>query len=206
VKISVVDVRVVAIASGNEGNTTRSCYPSDGVDDALIFWQMVILYLKEVSITEDVGVLIYYTILRLRCTVHYRLRQLTTQASAQADQAIVVLREQLLVDAWLEVEALGVSERRQLDEVVPADLILCEKNQMVVLALAVERTSFFVCPMPRRDVDFATKYGLHTVLVACALELERATQRSVIRQRYGVLAIRSSDLRDLIFSREAVKD
>ena len=45
---------------------------------------------------------------------------LALQAAAQADEALRVLREQLLVDARLVVEALRVAGRHELDQVVVA--------------------------------------------------------------------------------------
>ena len=47
-------------------------------------------------------------------------RDLALEAAAEADQALRVLRQQLLVDARLVVEPLGVARRHELDEVVVA--------------------------------------------------------------------------------------
>ena len=62
-----------------------------------------------------------------------RLRDLALQATAEADEALGVLGQQLLVDAGLAVETLGVARRDQLDQVVPALARLGQQDQVVVV-------------------------------------------------------------------------
>ncbi len=81
-------------------------------------------------------------------------RDLALQAAAQADQPLRVLREQLLVDARLVVEALGVAGRDELDQVVVALVGLGEQDQ-VVRRLA--RRAALRPPIARRDVDLAAE-------------------------------------------------
>ena len=56
-------------------------------------------------------------------------------AGAAADEPFVVLFQQGVVDSRLVVEAFDVPERHQLHEVVIADIVLCQEDEMVVFTV-----------------------------------------------------------------------
>ena len=58
-------------------------------------------------------------------------RDLAFEAAAQPDQAFGMLGQQLLVDARLVIEALGIARRDELDQVLEAFLVLGEQHEMV---------------------------------------------------------------------------
>ena len=68
-----------------------------------------------------------------------------------------MLRQQLLVDARLAVEPLGVAGRDQLDQVVPALARLGQQHQVVVVL--ADRPAAIV-PAARRDVHLAAENRL----------------------------------------------
>ena len=68
-----------------------------------------------------------------------RLRDLAAQAGRQADQPLGVLAQERLVDARVVVEALEVPHRVQVREVLPADLVLREQDEVVVAAVRCGR-------------------------------------------------------------------
>jgi hypothetical protein len=59
-----------------------------------------------------------------------RLRDLAAEARRQPDQALAVVAQDLLVDPRVVVEALEVALRVQEREVLVADLVLREQDQV----------------------------------------------------------------------------
>ena len=105
---------------------------------------------------------------------------LAFQAAAQADQALRVLREQLLVDARLVVEAFGVAGRDELDQVVVALERLGEQHQ-VVLRLA--RVPALREPAARRDVDLAAEDRLQPARPRVVVKDHRREHVAVLGHR-----------------------
>ena len=64
-------------------------------------------------------------------------RDFPLQAAAEADQSVRVLREQVLVDARLVVEALGVAGRHELDEVVIPSLVSASRTRWFAVSPGV---------------------------------------------------------------------
>ena len=103
------------------------------------------------------------------------------EAAAQADQPLRVLREQLLVDARLVVEALGVARRHQLDQVVIALVGLGEEHE-VVRRLA--RRAALGAPIARRDVDLAAEDRVDPALARLVVEDDRREHVAVLGDRH----------------------
>ena len=61
------------------------------------------------------------------------------------DQPLGVLREKVLVDARLVVEAVEVAGRDQVDEVAVAFLVFAEQHQVVVAVRCRERVLWPCC-------------------------------------------------------------
>ena len=131
------------------------------VDDALLVDALVLHLEEEISGAEDVA------IGRGRGDGLLRLfgsdlgRDLALQAAAEADQAFRMLCQQLLVDARLVVEALGVTRRDELDEVLEALLVLGEQHE-VVRGLAGRAA--LVAAIARCDVDLAAENRIDAAL------------------------------------------
>ncbi len=86
------------------------------------------------------------------------LRDLAGEAPGEADQALGVGGQHLLVDARPMVEALGVADRDQLHEIVVAALVRGQQGHVVVRLF--DPRSRLVVAAPRRDVDLAAQDGL----------------------------------------------
>ena len=87
---------------------------------------------EEVVATEDVLQACGLLERTLLVAVQQRLQHVTAEATARRDQAIGVLLEQLPVHAGLVVIALHERERRELDEVLVALVVLCQQDEVVV--------------------------------------------------------------------------
>ena len=109
--------------------------------------------------------------------VRQSLSHLSLQAAAQADDPLRVLREQILVDARLVVEALGVAGRYQLDQVVVALVGLRQQHQVVG---RLARTSALRVAAARRHVDLAPQNRLQAVLHGVVVEDDRRKQVAVL--------------------------
>src|SRR6185436_7057886 len=97
-------------------------------------------------------------------------RDLALEAAAETDQPFRVLREQLLVDARLVVEALGVARRDQLDEVVIALIGLGQQHQVV---RGLPGRAALRPPIARRDVDLAAEDRVDPALARLVVEDHR---------------------------------
>ena len=63
-------------------------------------------------------------------------RHLAGETTGERDQAVLVRGEQLLVDARFVIHALEMGGGDQLDEVLVADLILREQDEVMILVAA----------------------------------------------------------------------
>ena len=149
------------------------------VDDLLLLDALVLHLEEEVARAEDVAQAGGRLERRLRLLDLQRARHFAFQAAAQADQALRVLREQLLVDARPVVEAFGVAGRRQLDQVLPPLVRLGEQHQVIRLRLAARscRTAAL------RDVDLAAEDRLEAAIPRMVVEHHRREHVPVLGDR-----------------------
>ena len=150
------------------------------VDDLLLVDALVLHLEEEVVRAEDVAI-------RGRRVERLPLllgadagRDLTLEAAAQPDQALRVLRQQLLVDARLVVEALGVARRHQLDQVVVALVGLGQQHQVVG---GLARRAALRPPVPGRDVDLAAEDRIDPALARLVVEHDRREHVAVLGDR-----------------------
>ena len=98
-------------------------------------------------------------------------------ASREHDQAAVVLREQVHVDARLVVIALEKALRDQRREVLIPFIVGCQQRDVRLVAHgAIEAAA-------RRDIRLATDDRLESVLACAVVKFDRAEHHAVIGQR-----------------------
>jgi hypothetical protein len=102
-------------------------------------------------------------------------RHLAGQASRERDQALVILAEQLAVDARLVIEAFEVGERRELHQVAIALIARGQEHQVVRLLLAAA-----IVAAAARDVRLHPQDGVHAFLLAGFVELDGAEEAAVV--------------------------
>ena len=103
------------------------------------------------------------------------------QAPGQAQQALGVLGQQLLVHPGAVIEALEVGLGDELEEVAVAGLVLGEQGQVVVLLLRLARCA--VEPRSGGDVGLHADDRLDPDGPGRLVELERAEHRAVVGHR-----------------------
>ncbi len=83
---------------------------------------------------------------------HDALRNLAPQTRRTANDPLMILRQQLLVDPRVIIEPLGPSIRHEFNEIVIPRQILGQQNQVMPPAVLLVR---LVEPAPRRHIDLA---------------------------------------------------
>ena len=105
-------------------------------------------------------------------------------AAAQADQALVVGGEEVLVDAGAKVKSFQEGGRGQLDKILKAGAILGQKREMITGFLCAGR--FFLKARGWGDVCLQAKDGIDGEFLGLLVEFHRAVQVSVIGQGQGI--------------------
>ena len=105
------------------------------------------------------------------------------EAGAQGDQPVVVARQRLVVDAGLVVEALGVPQGAEGDEVLVAGEVAGKEHQ--VMAPGALLRPGLVQAGPRRLVDLGPDDGRDALLAALLVEGKGAEHVAVIGQGEG---------------------
>ena len=140
--------------------------------------QAVVLHLEEKIIApEDLEVFAHERIGMLHIVLQDGARYLAGNAGRQADDALVILAQEILVDARLVVHALDVGQRDELDEIAVARLVLREQDQ-VVIAHTIDLAVFLA--RARGHVDLAADDGLHALLLGFLVEIDDAVHGAVI--------------------------
>ena len=115
------------------------------------------------------------------------LRDLAGHAGARDDQPLVVLGQELAVHARLAVEALGVGEGGELDEVLVAREVAGEEDEVEVVLLARRSPGCGARRSPGATYASMPMIGLRPRLLRLLLELPRRVQVAVIGDREGRL-------------------
>ena len=177
VRVGVGGVEVVNVTRRDERQAALGGEPGQRVEHRLLDLEPGVLEL-------DVGVVAAEDLLEpveLHLGVAHprlrdRLRDPPRQAAGERDQARRILREELPVDARPVVVALEVAERAELDQVGVAGRRLGQQRQ-------VRRALRLHVPVVG-DVHLAADDRLHALLVGGLVEVDRAGQRAVIRERH----------------------
>src|SRR5262249_44697785 len=125
--------------------------------------QVVILDLEVEAVAEDAEVLGRDLAAALVVAGLEGPVDLAREAAARADQAAVQLREELLVDPRLEVEALAVRERHELAEVAVPREVHREQDHVEVAArlVVVALGDLLLLAGARREIHLAADDRLH---------------------------------------------
>ena len=143
----------------------------------------VLLQLDPVAPAEEVAVPAEGLARGVVAPLLQRRQHLARGAGGEREQALVVLGQQLAVDARLVVEAFEVGRRRQPQQVAPARLVLGEQRQVVGGALL----RVAVVAAAGRDVRLEADDGVDALRARLLVELERAVERPVVGDGEGVL-------------------
>ena len=173
-----------------------------GVGLALLRQAVVLDLEEEVLAAEDLEVFAHERVGALHIVLQDGARNLAGDAGREADDALVVLAQEVLVDARLVVHALDVGQRDELDEVAVARLVLREQDQVVVadaidLAVLLARAGGYV--------DLAADDGLHALLLRLFVEVDDAVHGAVVGDGDAVHAERFRRLDEFLDAARTVE-
>ena len=174
VRARVALVQVVAVVGGDDADAGLLGHLQQVPVDGLLLLQPVGLHLQEeILLPEDVRELQRRVLGRLGAAAHDGLRHLAAEAGRKTDQPLGVLAQERLVDARVVIEALQVPHRVEVREVLPADLVLGQQDEVVRAPLGLVEAI-------GRDVGLAAEDRLHPVGLGLLIEIERAEQVAVV--------------------------
>ncbi len=134
VGIGVALVDVVDVVGADQGDAGLIAELLQERVGPLLFRKAVVLDLQVVApIVEEGGEPQCPPLCLLVLTVEEVLEDLAAQAGGEADEALVVRLEQGIVDAGLEVEAIGVGEAVELHQVVVTGLVHRQEDEVVLV-------------------------------------------------------------------------
>ena len=159
----VVLAQVVAVVGGHQGQARLLGQLHEPVVDDLLLFEAVGLQLQVEAVREDVHVLPGHHERLVEGAVAQGVGHLALQAGREADDPLAVGAQELLVHARLVVEPVQEPGGHDLDQVVVADEVLGQQDQMEAL---------LVLPVGHvvGDVDFAADDGLDAVLLGFEVE------------------------------------
>ena len=111
------------------------------------------------------------------------LGDVSRKAGGQADKALAVFRQQIVVDAGLVVEAVDEGLGREAHEVLVADLVLGEEDQVPVIPAQL---SVLDKAVPGH-IGLHAQDGFDPLLLALPVEVDDAVHDPVIRDGHGGL-------------------
>ena len=137
------------------------------------------LYFEVVAVLEHVRVPLGHELGLIEAIGQQVRGHLSGHAGAGNDDARVVFREQLAVDARFTIEALGVGERGELDQIaIPLD-VTREEYEVVVVTFAGGRAGATL-PVTGGDVGLHPDDRLDASFVGLLLKLPCRVQIAVV--------------------------
>ena len=182
VRLRILLDRVVEVVRRDERDAERPGERDLLGQDAALVGDAVVLQLHEEAVrAEDVAVLTGRLLGTPVLAGEQHRRQLARQAARQADDALRVLGEQILVHPRPVVEPLQVGRGHQLQQVPVPRLVLGEEREVVVLLLVLAGVPLE--PRARRHVGFDPDDRLDPGGATALEEPERPEHRPVIGHR-----------------------
>ena len=151
----------------------------------LLVYSVILQLYKEVVSAEQVAVIPRFVLRLFIISGGEQARDLSRQAGGKADQALVMLFKQLVVDPRLGVKALGKAAGDELDKVLIAREVFAEQNHMVVFVVA----RGFVKARLGRDVDLAADDWLYSLFFAGAVKVDHAEHYAVVGDSERIKAL-----------------
>ncbi|CAB4835646.1 unannotated protein [freshwater metagenome] len=212
----VVTMHVMAVVGGEQRRFDAAREVEQHGIGAVLFGDALVLDLdEEVVATKDVLEPGCLGDRSFHVAPHERLKHVSAEAPCGGDEPLAVVGQRLPVDAGLVVVALHVGARRQLDEVLVADVVLGQEREVVVeLGPAVGVAARVVDPAATsrtlvaalvRHVRLGAEDGRNALLAALLVEVEDAIHVAVIGDAEGRLPVRRSSRDQLAYARRAIE-
>ncbi len=187
VRLGILPVRVVAVVGGEQGRAQVARQPDQLRVDVVLLGKTVVLQLDEERVTPEHVLEPRHQVARAVVVVlQQRLRHRTAETAARGDEALVMLLEQLEVDARLLVETVEVGVRRHLDEVAIPLRGFGEQREVVDVVVVATRT---VEPTGGDHVRLGADHGREVERAGRLVEVEDAVHVAVVGDADRGLAV-----------------
>ena len=169
---------VMRVVCRNKRHADIRRKPLEPGDDSLVLFEMMILYLKEeIVLAEYIEKLKRLSFCTLVIPVQEHPLSVAGKAARQADEALAVLPQEVLVDPRPEVEAVDITLRDDLDQVAVTLLILGKQDQVTRVAVLAR---FLVVHGPCGSVHLAADDRLDARLFTGVIEIDHAEHGAMI--------------------------
>ena len=195
----VIPADIVAVIGTDDGNAQLVPHPENPRVHLPLQRNSVVHDLQEeVILSEDIPVAERGPAGLLIAVRREISRHFSRQAGGGADQALVILLQSFQIHPGTVVEALGKTPGDDLHQICVARIVLCQKNQMVVLVLAGPHLP--VKPGSGRHIDLAADDGLDSRILRRTVKINDAVHGTVVGDGQAVhpqLFCPRNHLRDL---------
>jgi hypothetical protein len=205
VRMGVMGLQVVGVVGRDQRDPELLVHVEQLAVHGLLRGDPVALELEVEPISEDAVEGLELLPRLAHAPVQDRVRDGRREAAGGRDQALVVLPQELEVDARLVVEALQIAPGDQAHQ-VPVPLIVHGEQEEVVHPVEAARLRIPIEAGPLRHVDLAADDRLDAASNRRLVELDRPEQVPVVGHRDGGHARRLRALHQLLDGDGAVED
>ena len=180
--VRVLLLQIVAVVGRNQRNVHLPRQGNQPRQYGFLLPQVVIHDLNiEILLAEDLLHFLHIGMGAFVLPVQQHFRQVAAQAGAQADQALVMFPDQVIVDPRLVVISRQESFADQVHQVLVSGVVLAQQDQVAVLPAG----QGFVRPVPAY-VCFAADDRFDPGVLHGVIKIDRAVQYAVVGNCAGI--------------------
>ena len=175
----ILPLEIVRVVGGDDGQFQLACHANQALVDRVLLLHPVAHHLDVEAVAEDLAI-------RLRVAQGFgivvaqqRCRNQAGHAAGEDDQALVVLRQELEIDARFVVVAFEEALGDEGHQVSVSHQVCCQQRHVGFVAHGTVEAP------PGRDVRLAAQNGREPHLARRVVKLHRAVHHAVVRQRDG---------------------
>jgi len=184
VRLRIFTVYVVAVIRGDKRDGKFAAQFNERLIDDGLFRQAIFHDFKEKILgSEDLPVFSGRLPGGILVSPQEKTGNFAMQTSAQTDQSLMMLLQNLFINPGLIVESLKVAGRGQLHEILVPLHVFNENDQMSGRFTGM--MAVFIEPTLRCDIKFAADNGLDPILVGPLIKADGSEHVAVIGHRNG---------------------
>ena len=146
----------------------------------LLIKVMVLNFQKVVFLAENIDIFLNAATCSLQVVLQNHLRHLAGNAGTEADNALVIRSQHVLVYAWFIIKALQLTDADDFHQVMVACIVLRQQNQMVHAAV------IFFQMRALRKIHLAADNRLDACLGTLLIKFHCAVHCAVVGNRQAV--------------------
>ena len=191
---------IVAVISGDQGNTQLPAHAQQfRIDGLLVRIAMVLQLQEKIAFAKDLQIALCRFAGPLRILPQDLTRDLARQTGGGGDDALVELTQQVQVHTGLVIEALCERPADDLHQVGVAGIVFRQQDQMIIPVVPMARLP--VMARAGGDIDLASDDRIDALFFCRLIKIDHAVHDAVIgycSRRHSELLHPSDVLRDFI--------